>query len=164
MASPTYRVPMRRRREGKTDYRRRKSLLRSGKPRAVVRRSLKYVTVQFVANGPGGDRVLAASSSRELPTLGWKAGCSSTTASYLAGYLAGKRAVKKGISSAVLDIGLQTPTKGGVVFAALRGLLDAGIEMPHDPEVLPSDERLASATKAGTSAIEETRSRIEEVL
>jgi len=43
-----YRVKLRRRREGKTDYQARKALVISGKPRLVTRFSLKNVTVQIV--------------------------------------------------------------------------------------------------------------------
>ena len=57
---------------------------------------------------------------------------------YLTGYLAGKRAAKNGIEDAVLDIGLRGPAKGSAVFAALKGMIDAGIEIPHGEEVLPS--------------------------
>ncbi len=55
--------------------------------------------------------------------------------------LAGKRAKAKGITTAVLDIGLSTPTPGSRVFASLKGLLDAGIDVPHDEGILPKDER-----------------------
>ncbi|HID74143.1 MAG TPA: 50S ribosomal protein L18, partial [Thermoplasmata archaeon] len=45
---PRYHVPYRRRREGRTDYRRRLALLSSRMTRAVVRRSGRHITVQFV--------------------------------------------------------------------------------------------------------------------
>ena len=45
---PRYKVPFRRRREAKTNYRHRLKLLKSGLPRAVVRKSLKHTTVQFI--------------------------------------------------------------------------------------------------------------------
>jgi large subunit ribosomal protein L18 len=38
---PTYKMPFRRRREGKTNYTKRLKLLLSRKPRLVVRKSLK---------------------------------------------------------------------------------------------------------------------------
>jgi large subunit ribosomal protein L18 len=45
---PRYRVPWRRRREGKTNYYKRLKLIRSGKPRLVVRRTNKYIIAQIV--------------------------------------------------------------------------------------------------------------------
>ena len=45
---PRYHVKPRRRREGKTDYRKRLRLLRSGKVRMVVRKSLKNTQIQLI--------------------------------------------------------------------------------------------------------------------
>jgi len=35
------------------------------------------------------------------------------------------------------------PAKGATVFAALKGMVDAGMKIPHGKDVLPSKERLA---------------------
>ena len=142
---PRYRVPFRRRRSHRTDYRARLKLLSSSLPRAVVRRSLKYVSVQITEFDPTGDRIVASALSKELKELGWDASFSTTPAAYLVGYLAGKKAVGKGVKQAVLDIGLRSPSKGSRVFAALKGMCDAGLSIPHDPGVLPSKERLSGA-------------------
>jgi large subunit ribosomal protein L18 len=139
---PRYKVPFRRRREGRTDYRQRQRLLRGRVPRAVVRTSLRNVSVQIVGFDPKGDEVIASAHSRELRGMGWEKATGNLPAAYLVGYLAGKRAVKAGVESSVLDIGLKEPSKGASAFAALKGLLDAGIEVPHGDEVLPSDERI----------------------
>ncbi len=139
---PHYRVPFRRRREGKTDYRRRQRLLRSATPRAVVRKTLNQTLVQIVEADAGGDRVLASARSLDLNEHGWAVGTGNVPAAYLTGYLAGKRAVAKGVKGAVLDIGLQEPTKGGRVFAALQGLLDAGVDVPHSKDILPAKARI----------------------
>lgn len=139
---PRYKVPFRRRREGRTDYRQRARLLRAGVPRAVVRISLKNASVQFIEFDPVGDRVTAQAHSRELVKLGWNLSTGNTPAAYLTGYLAALRAKKRGINQAVLDIGLRDPARGASCFAALKGILDAGIEVPHGEEILPSDERI----------------------
>lgn len=139
---PHFRVAFRRRREGKTDYRRRQRLLRSTMPRAVVRKTLNQTLVQIVEADAGGDRVLASAGSLDLKEHGWAAGTGNVPAAYLTGYLAGKRAVSKGVKGAVLDIGLQEPTKGGRVFAALQGLLDAGVAVPHSKDILPAKARI----------------------
>jgi len=140
---PRYRVAFRRRRDGTTDYYVRKKLLSGRETRAVVRRSSKYVTVQLTDFTMDGDVIVASASSKELKEKGWKRSCSNIPAAYLAGYLAGKRALKAGIEYAVLDIGMQKPAKGAVLFATVSGMTDAGLEVPHGENVLPSKERLS---------------------
>jgi large subunit ribosomal protein L18 len=61
-----YCVPYRRRHEGKTDYRARRALVISGKPRLVVRSTLKNVTAQIIVAKPHGDEVLVSAHSKEL--------------------------------------------------------------------------------------------------
>ena len=79
------RVPFRRRRQGRTDYRRRLRLLRSGLARAVVRKSLNQTQVQIVSYGEGGDRVLVSAVGAELRELGWTGGTGNVPAAYLVG-------------------------------------------------------------------------------
>ena len=130
-----YRVPPRRRREGKTDYKARRALVLSGKPRLVTRSSLKNVVVQIIVAKPNGDEVLAVAHSKELTEkYGWKASAGNVPAAYLTGLLCGLKAKSKGVSEAILDIGLIAPTKGSKIFAALNGVVDAGIDVPHDEE------------------------------
>ena len=140
---PRYRVPWRRRREGKTNYYKRIKLVLSGKPRFVVRRTNKYIIVQVAEARVEGDRMIAVAHSRELVKLyGWKGGTKNTSAAYLTGLLAGLRALKAGVKEAVLDIGLARPERGARVFAALKGGLDAGLDIPHSEEILPSEDRI----------------------
>ncbi|MCD6503493.1 MAG: 50S ribosomal protein L18 [Thermoplasmata archaeon] len=139
---PTYKVPFRRRREGKTNYRKRLALLKSGKPRMVVRKTLRRIIVQFIEYDPKGDRVIACADSKDLEKYGWRGSGKNTPAAYLVGYLAAKRALSKGLKEAVLDIGLHRPVRGARVFAALKGALDAGMEIPHGDDIFPSDERI----------------------
>lgn len=138
-----YRVHYRRRREGKTDYRARKALVLSGKPRLVVRPSLKNMIVQMVAAKPSGDVVLVSANSRELvKNYGWKAPTGNLPSAYLTGYLCGLQVKSGGFEEANLDIGLNMPSKGARIFAALKGVLDAGIAVPHSEEKLPDEKRL----------------------
>jgi large subunit ribosomal protein L18 len=140
---PRYRVHFRRRREGKTDYRVRLRLLKSGTERAVVRISDRRVQVSIVRYDPAGDRVVAVADSRELSALAFPAASlRSTPAAYLTAYLAGLRAKAAGAETAVLDLGLRHPTQGGRLAAALKGLLDAGLAIPHGEERFPSVDRL----------------------
>jgi len=143
---PRYRVHFRRRREGKTDYRVRLRLLRSGEPRAVVRFSGRRIRVSIVQYDPVGDRVVAVAESAELGPIGFPASSlSSTPAAYLTGYLAGLRSKSAGAESVVLDAGIRRPTEGGRLAAALKGLLDSGLAVPHGEGGFPSAERLGGA-------------------
>ena len=139
---PRYRVHFARRREGKTDYHARRKVLRSMKPRGVVRSSSNYTTVQLIEYDPIGDKVLVSAHSKELVKMGWTKGTSNTSAAYLVGLLAGKRAMDKKIKEAVLDIGLHAPIKGSKVYATLKGMVDAGLDIPHDPKILPDESRI----------------------
>jgi large subunit ribosomal protein L18 len=42
-----------------------------------------------------------------------------------------------------LDIGLHVPSKGTRVFAALKGVVDAGVEVPYSEDIVPDDERIS---------------------
>ncbi|KON32469.1 50S ribosomal protein L18 [miscellaneous Crenarchaeota group-1 archaeon SG8-32-3] len=130
----SYRVPLRRRREGKTDYQARKALVLSGKPRLVVRNTVKNVIAQMVVAKPYGDEVLVTAHSRELKKQRWKAPTGNIPAAYLTGLLCGLKAQTKGVEEAILDIGLIAPTKGAKIFATLSGVLDAGVDVPHSEE------------------------------
>jgi len=141
---PSYRVPFRRRGEGKTDYQLRKGLVLSRLPRLVVRGTLKHMIVQIVKAKANGDEVVVSAFSRELiKTYGWQGACGNVSAAYLTGLLCGYRAKAKGVKKVVLDIGLQMPSKGARVFAALKGFVDAGITVPHNEDVLPDETRIS---------------------
>ena len=130
-----YRVQLRRRREGKTDYQARKALVLSGKTRLVARNTLKNFSAQIIVAKPHGDEVLAAAHSGELTKkYGWKGPTGNVPSAYLTGLLCGLKAKKAGVNEAVLDLGLIAPTKGSRLFAALSGVVDAGIEVPHSEE------------------------------
>ncbi|MFB6107354.1 MAG: 50S ribosomal protein L18 [Haloplanus sp.] len=133
---PRYKVPMRRRREVRTDYHQRLRLLKSGKPRLVARVSNRHVRAQLVTPGPDGDETHAAASSEDLADYGWEAPTGNLPSAYLTGYLLGSRAVDAGLSEAVLDIGLNTATPGNKVFAVQEGAIDAGLSIPHNESVL----------------------------
>jgi large subunit ribosomal protein L18 len=142
MGKATYRVKFRRRREGKTDYRKRLALLKSNLPRAVVRKTLTNSIVQIVEYSQVGDKIIASATAHELRKLGWNSSTDTLPADYLTGLLCGKRAKVKNITQATLDIGLHTASKGARVFACLKGLLDAGLEIPHNKNKLPSEDRI----------------------
>jgi len=140
---PSYRVAFRRRREGKTDYQQRRSLVLSGLPRIVVRGSLRSVSIQLIKAELSGDKVMVSAHSKELAkNYGWQSGGGNLSAAYLTGLLCGYRATASGVKEAVLDLGLHAPTKGSRVFAALKGVLDAGVMISHDENKLPDEKRV----------------------
>ena len=160
------RLRPKRRRQGKTDYHRRLRLLRSGAPRAVVRVSNTQVICQLVSYNPGGDAILHSVNGKSLTdSCAWPEDASkkSIPACYVAGYALGKKAISAGNHEAVLDIGLAASSPGSRVFSALKGMIDAGLDIPHGTSVLPSEERLSgkhiddslsSSVEASIEAIE----------
>jgi large subunit ribosomal protein L18 len=140
---PRYHVKPRRRREGRTDYRKRLKLLRSGKIRAVVRKSIKNTQIQLIEYKQEGDKILASANSNELKKLyNWKFSTSSTPAAYLTGFLAGTRAKNKGIKECVVDTGRHPPITGSKIFASIKGLVDAGVKINHSEEKIPNEDRI----------------------
>jgi large subunit ribosomal protein L18 len=140
-----YFVPFRRRREGKTDYYQRTRLVVADAPRMVVRKTNRHIIVQLVVAEMDGDRTLVAANSAELETYGYKGSMSNTPAAYLTGMLFAVKAKKAEQDRAILDIGLNRATTGARVFAALKGAVDAGLEIPYGEEILPSEERIKGA-------------------
>ncbi|RLG37940.1 MAG: 50S ribosomal protein L18 [Candidatus Alkanophagales archaeon] len=153
-----YRVSFRRRREGKTNYRKRLRLLLSGKPRVVVRKSNRQIRVQLVVPDAKGDHTLISAISSELKKYGYDGYAGNTPAAYLTGLLLGVRALNAGYAEGVLDIGLHTPSRGSKVFAALKGAIDAGMEIPCSEEIFPDDARIRgehiAAYKDDTAIVE----------
>jgi large subunit ribosomal protein L18 len=147
-------VKFRRTREGKTSYGLRLNLLKGQKPRLVVRKSLNNVTVSIAQYDPKGDKVLVTVHSSALRKQGWKHSTGTIPAAYITGYIAGKKAKSLGIEEAILDLGLQTKVLKGRMFAALKGALDAGLQVPHDESALPTKERL-EGTHIGKGSLKE---------
>jgi len=139
---PNYVVGYRRKRNGRTNYKKRLDLLKSGRSRIVIRKSNKHATAQIVDYKDGGDVVIASSHSSELKKFGWNHGGGNIPASYLTGLLCGLRAKTKGVKKAILDIGLSPSVKGNRVYSALGGIKEGGIEIPIDEEIAPTKERL----------------------
>ena len=96
--------------------------------------------VQILKPGMTGDKVIASAHSRSLLDKGWKGSRKSIPAAYLTGYLAGKKALGQGAKDAILYTGTRRYTQR--VAAALKGVVDAGVEVPADAETFPADERI----------------------
>lgn len=157
---PRYFVRGRRRREGKTNYYQRMGLIVSDRPRMVVRKTNRAIIIQLVTAHPEGDRTLVAANSRDLAHLGYSGPWGNLPAAYLTGLLFAKRAKKAGYDAAILDIGLHRATRGARIFAALKGAVEGGLEIPHGEEILPNDARVRGEHIA--SHIPEYGTRIKE--
>jgi len=139
----TLRTIKKRRKQGKTDYKLRLGLLKSGKARVVIRMTNKYVVVQLVESVEAKDKVIAGVSSKNLIGEGWdkkfSGSLKSVPACYLTGLLMAKR-IKDG--DVILDIGMAINKKGGRIFAVVKGLVDGGVKLKVDKKIFPSDERV----------------------
>lgn len=138
-------IPFKRKKQGKTDYKKRLKLLLAGKPRLVIRKSLKNITAQVIEYKDSGDTVLVSSHSKNLNKLGWKMGTGNVPAAYLTGYLIGKKASEKKIGECVLDTGLYGSIKGSRIYAALKGAIDGGLKVPASEKIFPDEERIKGA-------------------
>ena len=96
--------------------------------------------VQILTPGMTGDTVVASAHSRYLLEKGWKGSRKSVPAAYLTGYLAGKKAIGKGAKDAIMYTGTKRFTQR--MAAALKGIIDAGLQVPADPESFPAEERI----------------------
>lgn len=163
---PRQRNQYRRRKTGETDYRRRLKLLRSGMARAVVRVSNTRVVCQLTNFSVVGDKVEVSTTGDDLVSkYGWPEDASrkNLPACYLTGFALGKTALAAGHDEAVLDIGLAASAAGSRVFAALKGMVDAGLEIPHGESVLPDEDRINGThiDDSIASKVEATKANIE---
>jgi len=138
----TIAVQFTRKRKQVTNYRNRLKLILSGKERVVIRKTSGSIIVQLTKFDEKGDNVLVSASSNQLKKHGWQLGPKNIPAAYLTGLLAGKLASAKDVKEAVLDVGMRKPSGKGRIYAALKGVVDAGIKVPASADIFPSEERL----------------------
>src|SRR3989344_3108241 len=135
-------LPYKRKRIGRTDYRKRLALLKSEKPRLVIRKGIKNIQVQIVNYEINGDLVVIGVHSNVLKKYGWTFHKGNIPSAYLTGLLCGKIAKEKKIKEAVLDLGLYTSVRGSVQYAATKGVIDAGVNVPCGEEILPEEDSI----------------------
>ncbi|VVB78784.1 50S ribosomal protein L18 [uncultured archaeon] len=135
----------RRRVENKTNYRKRLVLLKGRDPRLVIRKTNRYIIMQIIESNDAQDKILYSVNTRDLLKNGWpkdkEGSLKSLPAAYLTGLLLGKKA-KALKDRVILDTGLIPNTKGSKIYAAVKGISDAGIQINYNEEVIPSKERL----------------------
>jgi len=138
-----YTLKFRRRREGKTNYKKRLAILKSGKPRLVIRKSLTNMYIQLIKFEPNGDKIIASGSGTNIKKIGWKHSTGNMPAAYLIGLYTGKKMIEKGVKEAIVDIGMRESIAGSKIYAALKGVIDSGINIPHSKDILPKEERIS---------------------
>jgi len=134
------------------------------KYRLIVRLSNRDVTAQIAYSRIEGDHIVCSAYSHELPRYGVKVGLTNYAAAYATGLLLARRLLKqlgldtlyKGTSEVTgdeynvegvedgpgafrcyLDVGLQRTTTGARVFAAMKGAVDGGLNIPHSTNRFP---------------------------
>lgn len=137
-----YRVDFRRRRESKTNYRKRLEYLKSGLPRVVIRRTNNQIIAQITKYNQEGDKTLTSSTSNELKSFGWSANTGNIPAAYLTGFLCGYKAQKEGVKEVIPDLGVQKKQYGTRIFASLKGIKESGLKLEAPEKVFPSEERI----------------------
>lgn len=135
-----YTSTLRRIREGKTNYRKREKLLIGKNDFVTVNVSDQNVSAQLIRPDLLGDKVMASVHSNELLSYGWKGSRKNIPSCYLVGLLLGKKCVQKKIMRAILYIGKRHFTTK--IAACLKGLSEAGLEMPFSEDIIPSEERI----------------------
>ena len=150
---------LRRSRDEKTNYRKRRHLLMGRRDFITVQISNENTLVQIHKPELSGDKVLSYAHSRSLLTKGWKGSRKSIPAAYLTGYIAGKKALANGINNAVLYTGTRKYTQR--IAAALKGIIDAGLDVPADGENFPTEERISGKHLKISNEIDKIKSAID---
>jgi large subunit ribosomal protein L18 len=124
----------------KTNYRKREALLISKLDFVTIKISNQNVIAQVLKPEIQGDIVRVSTHSRELRRYGWKGSLNSLPACYLVGLVLGRKALKKGVDKAVLYIGNKPFTSR--IAACMKGIVQAGINIPISSESYPTEHRL----------------------
>jgi large subunit ribosomal protein L18 len=136
----SYARTIKRIRQGKTNYRKRASLLISRRTFITVKVSNQNIIAQVLKPTISGDIVIASAHSRELLKYGWKGSMNSMPACYLTGILIGKKSVAEGYKNAILYTGKSPFTSR--ISACLKGIVAAGVDVPVSESSLPKDNRI----------------------
>tara|TARA_B100001750_G_scaffold96013_1_gene75859 strand:+ start:1201 stop:1689 length:489 start_codon:yes stop_codon:yes gene_type:complete len=135
-----YSKMLKRIRNEKTNYKKRKIMLMSKRDFISVNVTNENTQVQILKPEISGDKVVASSHSRFLIKEGWKGSRKNIPAAYLTGYSVGKKALAKGVNNAIVYSGTRKYTQR--MAAAVKGVVDAGIKVPSDEETFPPEERI----------------------
>ena len=150
---------LRRLREEKTNYKKRGTMLTGKRDFITVNITNQNTQVQILTPGMTGDKVIASAHSRYLLDKGWKGSRKSVPAAYLTGYLAGKKALGQGAKDAIMYTGTRRYTQR--MAAALKGIVDAGVNVPADEKTFPSNERINGEHLTVKNEISKVKSSID---
>lgn len=157
----------RRKHERKTDYLARLKLLKSGRPRLVFRKTNNYSIAQYIVSESAQDKIIFGVASKILLKKGWpeklKGSLKSIPANYLTGYFVGKRILKEKLETPIVDLGMQRSLAKTRIFAFIKGVIDAGVEIPCPETSFPEEERLngKSAKEDISKTVAEVKSKID---
>ena len=143
MTHATHVLPFRRKREGRTNYKKRLALLKSGQPRLIIRRTNKHMLLQLATYHQDGDLLICSVDSKALAKHGWTHATKSVPACYFTGVLLAKAAKEHNVEGAIVDLGLQQHRAGTRICAAIKGVIDGGLQVPASEEIFPYGERIA---------------------
>ncbi|KRH92994.1 60S ribosomal protein L5 [Pseudoloma neurophilia] len=153
---PRYQIKKKRNRV--TNYTKRSKMIKlnlkkyAHKTRLVVRITNSKIICQLIQSYTQGDKVLLQITSEELKKYGLNVGLKNYASAYATGlllsriFLAGKSTEQPpqqtenesgeedGKMTVFLDIGMRRNTKGGRVYAAMKGAIDGGLYIPHNAE------------------------------
>jgi large subunit ribosomal protein L5e len=145
------------------------------KYRMIVRFTNKDITCQIAYARIEGDVIVESAYAHELPRYGVKVGLTNYAAAYCTGLLLGRRILNKfkldtiyegqtevtgeqyqvesidgqpGAFRCFLDVGLARTTTGARVFGALKGAVDAGLDIPHSEKRFPGYDGESKEFKA----------------
>jgi len=134
------------------------------KYRMVVRLTNKDIIAQIIFAKISGDEVLCSAYAHELPRYGIPVGLTNYAAAYATGLLLARRLLKQlkidkvyegltdpkgeeqhvedvagkpGAFKCYLDVGLSRATTGAKTFAAMKGAVDGGLNIPHSTRRFP---------------------------
>lgn len=124
----------------KTNYRKREALLISKLDFVTIKISNQNIIAQVLKPEIQGDIVRVSTHSRELRRFGWKGSLNSLPACFLVGLVLGRKALEKGVDKAVLYIGNKPFTSR--IAACMKGIVQAGINIPISSESYPTEHRL----------------------
>jgi len=146
--------------------------------RLVVRFTNKDIIAQIVFSEISGDKVMRCAYAHELPRYGLDIGLTNYAAAYCVGLLVARRHLKalnmdelykgkltvdgeqynviteeieedqRNPFKAILDVGLVATTTGARVFAAMKGAVDGGLNVPHKVNRLAGYDSESKSFKA----------------
>jgi len=142
MKTKTFSMQYKRKRMHRTDYKKRIKLISGSTQRVVIRKSLKGLIIQLAGYNNTGDKIIIDARCSELKKYGWELPSGNICASYLTGVLFGTKAKNVESDALIADIGFFPSVKGSRIYAAIKGIIDSGVKVKCDKEILPSEDRV----------------------